>query len=75
MKKTTSFYAVLLCIAAITIIHACKKEEEPPQTCKTCTARSKISEVIIKTQQVCSDTEEQSFKNQYNPAEVAVTCR
>jgi hypothetical protein len=74
MKKKRFSHVLLLLIAAITTIQACKKEEPEP-VCKTCTARSKTSEILIKTQQVCSDTEEQNFKNQYSPAEITVTCR
>jgi hypothetical protein len=73
MKKLSAWH-LLLCVAAISLMHRCGKKDEVQQDCKTCTALNKQTEQIIKQQQVCTAAEETQFRNQFG-TDVVVSCR
>ena len=59
--------------ALILVATACsKKAEEPKKECKTCIARQGIEGTTIETREVCTDDDEDSFKQEY--IEFSVSC-
>jgi hypothetical protein len=67
-SKTLFFFSVLFLCTFL----SCKKTAED-SSCKTCTARSRTSEQVLKQQQACTTAEEDIFRSQY--PEATVTCQ
>jgi hypothetical protein len=76
VNQTANLVLLLISLAAFIIIPSCeKKEDPPPQECKTCTAKNRIDATLIKEEQACNAEQEQQFRSRYNPEQVTVTCR
>ena len=74
MKTKQIFPAALITAALITCFNGCKKKTESPEKiCKTCMAKDMQEGVTVKTQEVCSDEDEQSFRNTYS--DYSISCQ
>ncbi len=68
MKRFSFFIAIVVLLFSVLLTAGCKKSTEE-KDCRTCKAYGGSG--LVGQEEVCSDAEEQSFRNQYVGKEIS----